>query len=68
MERKKALQEEQTAAYLMGIVCRVLRRSGLGTDALPDLTAGESHKVIEALKQRLKQEEFEFRNKTGVPF
>ena len=60
-------QEEQTAAYLMGIVCRVLRRSGLGTDALPDLTAGESHKVIEALKQRLKQEEFEFKNKTGVP-
>ena len=60
--------EEQTASYLMGIVCRVIHRSGLGTDALPDLTAGESHKIIEALKQRLEQEEFEFKTKTGVPF
>ena len=39
-----------------------------GTDTLPRLSGQEKYKIIEALKKRLKQEEWTFSQKTGVPF
>ncbi len=60
-------EEERTAAYLMGIVGRVTNRAGLDPSALALLPFREAHKVIEALKQRLDQEE-ERQQTNEVPF
>ena len=61
-------REEWTAPYLMGFVSRVIHREARSTGDLATLTPAEAHKVIESLKQRLDQEEFEYQQKTGVPF
>ncbi len=60
--------DERTAAYLMGIVARASGRSGLEPSALALLSGREAYKAIEALKQRLDQEEQKFAKHTGVPF
>ena len=61
-------EAERTVQYLLGICGRVVGYRIPGTDTLPRLSGQEKYKIIEALKKRLKQEEWTFSQKTGVPF
>jgi len=61
-------EAERTVPYLLGICGRVVGYRIPGTDTLPRLSGQEKYKIIEALKARLKQEEWTFSQKTGVPF
>lgn len=49
--------EERNVAYLMGIAGRVIGKPALQPSELPLLDGRESYKIIEALKQRVEQEE-----------
>ncbi len=61
-------EPERTVPYLLGICGRVVGYRIPGTDTLPRLSGQEKYKIIEALKSRLKQEEWTYSRKTGVPF
>ena len=54
--------------YLLGIVSRVIGYRIPAAGYLSRLDGQEKYKVIEALKARLKQEEWTYSQKTGVPF
>ena len=61
-------EAERTIPYLLGIIARVIGYKIRSVGYLPRLSGQEKYKVIEALKARLKQEEWTFSRKTGVPF
>ena len=61
-------EAERTVQYLLGIVSRVIGYRIPSAGYLPRLDPQEKYKVIEALKARLKQEEWTYSRKTGVPF
>ena len=61
-------EAERTVPYLLGIIGRVIGYKIRSAGYLPHLDPKEKFKVIEALKARLKQEEWSFSRKTGVPF
>ena len=61
-------ETERTVPYLLGIVSRVIGRKVQSTGNFLRFTARENYKIIEALKARLRQEEWTFSQKTGVPF
>ena len=61
-------EAERTVPYLLGIIARVIGYKIRSTGYLNRLSGQEKYKVIEALKARLKQEEWTFSRKTGVPF
>ena len=61
-------EAERTIPYLLGIIARVIGYKIRSTGYLNRLSGQEKYKVIEALKARLKQEEWTFSRKTGVPF
>ena len=68
MAALRSMEAERTVPYLLGICGRVVGYRIPGTDTLPRLNGQEKYKIIEALKARLKQEEWSFSQKTGVPF
>lgn len=61
-------EAERTVQYLLGIVSRVIGYRIPAAGFLSRLDGQEKYKVIEALKARLKQEEWTYSQKTGVPF
>ena len=61
-------EAERTVQYLLGIVSRVIGYRIPAVGYLSRLDGQEKYKVIEALKARLKQEEWTYSQKTGVPF
>ena len=61
-------EAERTIPYLLGIIGRVIGYKIRSAGYLPSLDPQEKYKVIEALKARLKQEEWTYSQKTGVPF
>lgn len=61
-------EAERTIPYLLGIIARVIGYKIRSVGYLPRLSGQEKYKVIEALKARLKQEEWTYSQKNGVPF
>ena len=61
-------EAERTVPYLLGICGRVIGYKIRSAGYLPRLDGQEKYKIIEALKARLKQEEWTFSQKNGVPF
>ena len=61
-------EAERTVQYLLGVIGRVIGYKIRSVGYLSRLDGQEKYKVIEALKARLKQEEFTYSQKTGVPF
>ena len=61
-------EAERSVQYLLGIVSRVIGYRIPAAGFLSRLDPQEYYKIIEALKARLKQEEWTYSRKTGVPF
>ena len=61
-------EAERTIPYLLGIIKRRIGYRIPSADYLSRLDGREKNQIIEALKARLKQEEWTFSRKNGVPF
>lgn len=61
-------EAERTVPYLLGIIARVIGYRIPSAGHLSRLSGQEKNQIIEALKARLKQEEWTYSQKNGVPF
>lgn len=61
-------EAERTEPYLLGIIKRRIGYRIPSAGHLSRLSGQEKNQIIEALKAKLKQEEWTFSQKTGVPF
>ncbi len=61
-------EAERTEPYLLGIIKRRIGYRLPSAGHLSRLSGQEKNQIIEALKARLKQEEWTFSQKNGVPF